>query len=73
MATAKSPFKNAAAAIYAACVSKEHPSLPEDASAEAVSFLDRCVAACSPHTTYLFYYAYLHFACMRVCVWRGCV
>jgi serine/threonine protein kinase len=43
MATAKSPFKNAAAAIYAVCVSKEFPHLPEDFSDEAVSFLARFV------------------------------
>lgn len=44
MSTAKCPFKNAAAAIYAVCVSKEYPRLPEELSDEAVSFLGRCVS-----------------------------
>ena len=41
MATAKSPFKNAAAAIYAVCVSKQYPPLPRDLSEDAVTFLAR--------------------------------
>jgi hypothetical protein len=43
MATAKSPFKNAAAAIYAVCVTKEYPPLPPDMSEDAVTFLSRYV------------------------------
>lgn len=43
MATAQSPFKNAAAAIYAVCVSKEYPHLPDDISEDGTSFLARSV------------------------------
>jgi hypothetical protein len=43
MATAKSPFKNAAAAIYAVCVTKEYPPLPPDMSEDAVTFLSRYI------------------------------
>ena len=41
MATAKKPFKNAAAAVFCVCVSKQYPSLPPEVSDEAVSFLAR--------------------------------
>jgi serine/threonine protein kinase len=43
MATSKKPFKNAAAAIFAVCVSKQYPALPADMSEEAVAFLGRQV------------------------------
>ena len=43
MATAKKPFKNAAAAIFAVCVSKQYPRLLADMSEEAVAFLGRQV------------------------------
>ncbi len=41
MATARSPFKNAASAIYSVCVSKEYPRLPSHMSDDACNFLDR--------------------------------
>jgi serine/threonine protein kinase len=52
MATAKKPYKNAAAAIFSVCVSKQYPSLPKDMSEEAVAFLGRQVL----HTCYLLWY-----------------
>ena len=41
MGTGKPPFKNAAAAIYAVCVSKELPSLPASMSSDAHHFVSR--------------------------------
>lgn len=41
MATAKLPFRNAAAAIYTICVSKEYPTLPSNMSIESHHFLSR--------------------------------
>ena len=41
MGTAKPPFRNAAAAIYAVCVSKELPSLPLEMSVDAHHFVSR--------------------------------
>lgn len=41
MATGKLPFRNAAAAIYTICVSKEYPTLPDEFSIEAHHFLSR--------------------------------
>ena len=43
MATAEAPFKSAASAIYKVCVSREYPSLPDHCSAEAHSFIGRCL------------------------------
>lgn len=67
MATAKAPFKNAAAAIFAACVSKEYPALPEDVSKDAVSFLARHVlpAPLTPHNTTA--------PCMLACLLASCL
>ena len=41
MATGKAPFRNAASAIYAVCVSKEYPQFPESISTEGHDFLSR--------------------------------
>lgn len=41
MATAKAPFPNAGAAIYAVCVSKKFPSFPDLFSADAHLFMER--------------------------------
>ena len=41
MATAKKPYRNAAAAIFSVCVSKQYPVLPEAMSSDAVAFLGR--------------------------------
>lgn len=43
MATGKPPYRNAAAAIYAVCVTKEYPKLAEGMSLAAYRFLDRCL------------------------------
>mmetsp|Transcript_1758 Transcript_1758/g.3156 ORF Transcript_1758/g.3156 Transcript_1758/m.3156 type:complete len:849 (+) Transcript_1758:216-2762(+) len=43
MASGNKPYKNAAAAIFSVCVSKQYPTLPETMSEEAVSFLGRCL------------------------------
>ena len=43
MATAKAPFKNAPAAIYCICVSKDFPQLPHHMSESAHNFLSRCI------------------------------
>ena len=55
MATAQAPFKNAAAAIYTVCVSKDYPTLPDDISDEAVSFLARCVFSSVGSVTIIIY------------------
>jgi len=41
LATGLPPYKNAAAAIYAVCVSKKFPSFPEHFSPDAHHFLSR--------------------------------
>jgi len=43
MATGKPPYANAGSAIFAICVSKRYPSLPESFSPEAHEFLARCL------------------------------
>ena len=43
MSTAKPPFRNAAAAIYSVCVTKEFPKFPEEMSPVAHDFLRRCL------------------------------
>jgi serine/threonine protein kinase len=43
MATGRAPFANAAAAIYAVCVSKKFPTFPEEFTADAHAFLSRWV------------------------------
>jgi serine/threonine protein kinase len=43
MSTAKPPFRNAAAAIYSVCVTKEFPKFPEEMSPVAHDFLSRCL------------------------------
>ena len=44
MATARAPYANASAAIYAVCMSKQYPAFPEQFSQVAHSFLGRSVA-----------------------------
>lgn len=41
MATGKPPYRNAAAAIYSVCVTKDFPKFTEGMSVEAYDFLDR--------------------------------
>lgn len=43
MATGKPPYRNAAAAIFAVCVTKEYPKLSSGMSEDAYHFLDRCL------------------------------
>jgi len=43
MASGVLPFRNAAAAIYAVCVSKEIPTLPTEFSTDAHDFVARCL------------------------------
>ena len=43
MASGKPPYRNAAAAIFAVCVSKDYPKLDESFSHEAHHFLGRCL------------------------------
>lgn len=43
MASGKPPYRNAAAAIYSVCVTKDYPKFGEGMSPEAYHFLDRCL------------------------------
>ena len=43
LAIGKSPFRTAASAIYAVCVTKEYPKFPKHFTATAHHFLDRCL------------------------------
>jgi serine/threonine protein kinase len=53
MATGKMPFRNAAAAIYTICVSKEYPTLPREFSIEAHHILSRYIQLTLPPLTSL--------------------
>ena len=48
MASGKAPFRTAAGAIYAICVSKQLPAFPAHMSADAHEFLSRCLVE-DPH------------------------
>lgn len=43
MATGKSPFRNAASAIFRVCVAKDYPVFPPEFSPEAHVFLSKCL------------------------------
>lgn len=43
MATGRAPYKNAAAAIYSICVSRNYPTFPSQFSVDAHAFLGRFV------------------------------